>query len=70
MGTEKNSLNETVLLSTQNICSQVYINRTFQLKIVKIFLPISFNICFGSSIEQSHGDGSFEYPQKYVLAEK
>ena len=33
------------------------------LKIVNIFLPISFNICFGCSKEPSDWDGSFEYPQ-------
>ena len=33
------------------------------LKIVIIFLPIIFNMCFGCSIEPSHWDGSFEYPQ-------
>ena len=35
----------------------------FQRKILNIFLPISFNICFGCSKEPSHRDGSFEYPQ-------
>ena len=34
-----------------------------QRKNVIIFLPISFNICFGCSKEPSHWDGSFEYPQ-------
>ena len=34
----------------------------FEIKIVKIFLPISFNICCGCSKEPSHWDGSFEYP--------
>ena len=28
-----------------------------------IFLSISLNMCFGCSKEQSHWDGSFEYPQ-------
>ena len=37
--------------------------QNFQLKIVNIFLPINFNICFGCSKERSHRDGSFEYPQ-------
>ena len=32
-------------------------------KIVIIFLSISLSICFGSSKEPSHRDGSFEYPQ-------
>ena len=32
-------------------------------KIVNIFLPISFNICFGCSKKTSHWDSSFEYPQ-------
>ena len=30
---------------------------------VNIFLPISFNTCFGCSKEPSRRDGSFEYPQ-------
>ena len=36
-------------------------NKFFQRKIVNIFLPISFNICFGCSKEPSHRNGSFEY---------
>ena len=32
-------------------------------KIVNIFLPIVFNVCFGCSKEPSHRDGSFEYQQ-------
>ena len=35
-------------------------------KIVNIFLPISFNICFGCSKEPSHCDGSFDYPQNML----
>ena len=35
----------------------------FLSRIFNIFLPISFNICFGCSKEPSHWDGSFEYPQ-------
>ena len=38
-------------------------NQNFQRKIVNIFLPIIFSICFGCSKEPSHQDGSFEYPQ-------
>ena len=30
------------------------INTIFERKIVNIFLPISFNICFGCSKESSH----------------
>ena len=30
------------------------INKNFEPKIVNIFLPFSFNICFGFSKEQSH----------------
>ena len=33
-----------------------------QRKIAIIFLPISFNRCFGFSKEPSQLDGSFEYP--------
>ena len=35
----------------------------FWRKIVNIFLPICFNICFRCSKEPSQQDGSFEYPQ-------
>ena len=38
-----------------------------QRKIVIIFLPIIFSICFGCSKEPSHRDGSFEYLQHMVL---
>ena len=38
-------------------------NKNFQRKIVNIFLPINFNICFGCSKEPSQQDVSFEYPQ-------
>ena len=34
--------------------SWVKINKTFEHKIVNIFLPISFKICFGCSKEPSH----------------
>ena len=37
-----------------NIHSQVKTNKTFQSKIVNIFLPIIFSICFGCSKEPSH----------------
>ena len=39
------------------------LNKIFECKIVNMFLPISFNICFRCSKEPSHRDGSFEYPQ-------
>ena len=37
--------------------------KNFLPKIVNIFLPIIFSICFGCSKEPSHRDDSFEYPQ-------
>ena len=37
--------------------------QNFECKIVNIFLPISFNICFWVLKEPSHLDSSFEYPQ-------
>ena len=39
-------------------------NKICESKIVKIFIPISFNICFGCSKDPSHSDRSFEYPQQ------
>ena len=43
------------------VCSaQVQINKNFQRKIVNIFLPINFNMCFGCSKE----------PTTYVWDEK
>ena len=41
----------------------VQIGKTFQQKIVIIFLSVSFNIGFGCSKETSQWDGSFEYLQ-------
>ena len=38
--------------------------QTFSHKILYMFLPIIFNMCFGCSKEPSHWDGSFEYPQR------
>ena len=38
-------------------------HKQFQRQIVKNFLSVSLNICFGCSKEPSHRDGSFEYPQ-------
>ena len=35
----------------------------FERIIVNIFLPISFNMCFGCSKEPSQLDGSFKHPQ-------
>ena len=37
--------------------------KTFDRKIVDIFISISFNISFGCSKEPSWRDSSFEYPQ-------
>ena len=42
-------------------------NKTFVHKIVNIFLPIIFNICFGCSKEPSHWDSSFECPHMFYL---
>ena len=42
------------LVSLLTVNSQVKINKKFQHKIVNIFLPIIFNICFGCSKEPSH----------------
>ena len=41
----------------------VQLSKTFEFKIVVIFLPINANICFWCSKEPSHRDGSFDYPQ-------
>ena len=41
----------------------------FEHKIVNIFLPISFKICFVCSKEPPQWDGSFEYPQHMFLVE-
>ena len=47
---------------TLKLLPQVLKNKLFEQKIVNIFLPISFNICFGFSKEPPHWIGSFEYP--------
>ena len=36
------------------VCTQVKINNKFQFKIVNVFLPINFSICFECSKEPSH----------------
>ena len=41
----------------------------FQRKVVNIFLPIIFSICFGCSKEPSHWD-SFWVPTRYALVKK
>ena len=46
-----------------NLKPQIKINKITQRKIVNIFLPILFSICFGCSKEPSHLDGSFKNPQ-------
>ena len=46
-----------ILLSKVRICIML------EHEIVIIFLPFSFNMCFGCSKEPSHYDGSFEHPQ-------
>ena len=40
-----------------------HLNKFFEHIIVILFLPVSFNMCFGCSKEPSHRDGSYEYPQ-------
>ena len=50
-------------VSLTAVNTQVYINKNFQRKIVNIFFPTAFSICFGCSKEPSHRDGSFEYHQ-------
>ena len=40
--------------SSEKVRSQVKINTIFQRRIVNIFLPISFTICFGCTKEPSH----------------
>ena len=44
--------------------------QSFERKIVNIFLPVSFNICFWCSKEPSQRDGSFEYPQHMFWLKK
>ena len=40
-----------------------FMSKSFERKIVIIFISISLNTCFGFSKELSHWDSSFEYPQ-------
>ena len=39
------------------------LDKLFERKSENTFLPITFNICLGSSKEPSHREGSFEYPK-------
>ena len=50
-------------LYLRNNLSQALICNIFKCKIVNIFSPIIFNICFRCSNKPSHWEGSFEYPQ-------
>ena len=54
-----------LMLNTSSFISSfvMSVSKYFERKIVNIFLPISWNICFGCLKEPSHWDGSFEYPQ-------
>ena len=45
---------EAVPMSTLNMTFACKINKMVERKIVNIFLPISFNICFGCLKEPSH----------------
>ena len=63
LGAQKNRLIETVLLSTLNMFwlknkKVIFLlrtfNKNFHRKIINIFLPIIYSICFGCSKEQSH----------------
>ena len=52
--------------TTEPLCSLIHrfrITKFLSKKIVNIFFPMRFYICFGRSKEPSHWDGSFEYPQ-------
>ena len=40
--------------NTKTAHTKFWINKLFERKIKNIFLPISFNLCFGSSNESSH----------------
>ena len=45
MGTQKNHLNETVLLSTQNICSNLWVRKKSKFYAIKMSLSGSMPLC-------------------------
>ena len=47
MGTQQNRLNKTVLLSTQNICKNLWVRKYLQKIMLKIF--VNLNLCDSSS---------------------
>ena len=47
-----------------SILTEVQIRKFYERKIVIIFLPINFNMCFGCSKDSSYRDSYFEYPQR------
>ena len=51
---ELNVLVEAEIYRECYMSGQVKINKKFQRKIVNIFLPITFSVCFGCSKELSH----------------
>ena len=66
MGVQKNRLNETVILSTQNICKKVKKKKKHELENIYTFTLNFFlylNLCQMSS---ALWNGSFEHP-KYML---
>ena len=57
------SVPERILECYLGVLMGIQINKNFGYKIVKIFLSISLNICFGYSKELSHWDDFLQYPQ-------
>ena len=64
-----NHIQYELISSTSSVVISILTHSLLVAIFVNIFLPISLNMCFGCSKEQSHRDGSFEYPQ-HVLVEK
>ena len=67
---ESSSPKRTNMSFEKHVINLVLINKIFESKIVNIFLPITFNICFGCPKEPSNLASSFEYPQHMFRVEK
>ena len=63
LGTLNHIQYELLISSKSSVVISILTHSLLVAIFVNIFLPISLNMCFGCSKEQSHRDGYFEYPQ-------
>ena len=67
LGTLNHIQYELLISSRSSVVISILTHSLLVAIFVNIFLPISLNMCFWCSKEQSHRDGSFEYLQHMFL---